>query len=332
MIKNRMERRGELVSSRIVWLILIILGFAVILIFLGMYEWNPVIDKEACHQSVVVRSSFNFGPLEAGKTLPLNCKTENICLTLSGEGCEQYPEGEEVTKIKLDKNPEEARRQVEEIIANTLYDCNWMLGEGNLDFMPHEWSDKDYCLSCARIVLDKEAREEIDNIHYGELYTYLERKGTPGGKSYLESLYPGWINARDSRVVFEEMKESRGEEFNIDYEEWELDLGFEEGYVVLSKMMPENTKEQWIRAGSAVGVGVVGASVIVGTFGGAGPIVAAIAFAAAKASVAGGVYYGGYTFIYEHPKDDYYWVPPTLYPYDFESLKGLNCYSFEFAP
>ena len=315
------NKHAEMTGKAIVELIILIASISVILLLWVAFNWNPTIDRESCHQSIILRSSFNAGFLEVSKNVvPLKCQTEKICL---GGSCEsEFGDAgrkNPVTKIKLSKNEEELKQEVLETIANSMYDCHSMLGEGKLDFMPSKFWTKNYCLICSRFILDEEFKGKIENIAYGDIYKYLGEKKISDDKSYLEYLYPQWKNWQDSKVIFEEMKKiSDDEEFEkLDFEDWELDLNFEKGYVIVTQM------------DTAGFGGVVGKTVLLITAGG---FIATGFGAPIGATLLVGASAGGISLWYTHPQGNAVYSPPTIYPYDLENLNSLKCSSFETAP
>ncbi len=336
------NKKAELTSKHLVILILLVIAFAMILLFWNMLNPKGEIDKEVCHNSVVLRSSFNYGALEVGKkAVPLRCKTEKICLSMSGENCEEFGESIKeypVNKIKLDDDKTVARKEIKDALAVALYDCHSMLGEGKLDFMPHEFKDKNYCLICSRIVLDEQAKEEIEDIPYGEFYQYLEQKQTPQGESFLKYVYSGWTSWKDSQDLFKNLKEQgeiEGEKEgfeNLDFEDWKIALDKKGGYAVIAQMRPEGTLDKWLAtAGTAIGgtaITLIGAASIPIS----GPVGVAIAVTGAKIGLAGTAVASGAVFWYTHPSGKYEYSPPSIYPYDLDALEKIRCYSFETAP
>ncbi len=316
-----MKKKADLTSKQLVTIIVLIASFAVILIFYWQYNWTGTIDKEVCHQSVVMRSTFNYGPFEPGKeVIPLKCKTEKICLTMSGEDCEEFGKPSKknpITKIKV-KNKED----IMEAIANAMYECHSMLGEGKLNFMPHKFWDTNYCLICSRFTFDEEAKDKIGEIGYGELYKYLQEKRTPQGQSYLEYLYPGWKNSEKSKELFKNLQDkSENPEFKkLRFEDWKINLHFNQGYAIVSQMITEGTFRSWGKSimifVTAAGLSITG----IGTPIGIGLMAGAV--------------FGGLSLWYSYPgsSGDFVYSPPAVYPYDVDSLKALKCYSFEIAP
>ena len=105
-----MNKKGATVQAIIISIIIILLSGAIIFLFFRFLPYKEMIDKEACHQSVILRSQSIAG-FEPGKHLvPLNCKTQEIEISSTNE---QFIARE---------------------ISNAMYDCWWMLGEGKYDF------------------------------------------------------------------------------------------------------------------------------------------------------------------------------------------------------
>ena len=340
MKTKKVKKRAEMTSKEIVGLIIVIFCFLVVLVFIGIMQWRASANQDACHESVVLRSSFNFGAFELGKNIPLKCKTENICLSMSGDDCVQaYGKNTKdnpvtTTKINLNKDPNAAREQIKSAIADSMYDCNSILGEGKLDFMPHKFYKEDYCMLCSRVALDKTAMNSIAPIAYWELYDLLSKKQTLGGKSYLESIYPGWKNPRDSEKLFAAMQADSSaspELKSLQYINWNMNMNLSQGYTIAAKMSPAATWQKYAKmTGVAVGAVVAVASLAyVLPASAVGVIILGVS---SKAIGAGAVAYAGYIFVYDHPNDQYQWTPPTIYPYDSDTLNSLKCTSFEMTP
>ena len=105
------------------------------------------LDKEACHASVIARSSALLrGTQYTPGLFPLRCKTEKIEISTSDE--------------------EEIKKEV----ANAMFDCWWMLGEGKHDFFePSGWIktggfEFSNCLICSEIKFKGDALEKSLNI------------------------------------------------------------------------------------------------------------------------------------------------------------------------
>lgn len=178
-----MDKRGVTVQSTLIGIIIVILSAAIIFLFLRALPYRETVDKEACHNSVILRSSAILrGESIIPATMPLNCKTQEIVIS-SG-------------------NEEFIKRE----IANAMYDCWWMLGEGKLDFFPESgWKDwgvpglgtsKANCMICATIKFEGAAKgKQIELLNYLEEtkiptknITYLEYfSEEPGAKLPVDS-------------------------------------------------------------------------------------------------------------------------------------------------
>ncbi len=328
------RRKAELTSGQIVSIIILAISFIIILFILyKAYNWNPLIDRETCHESIVYRSSVNWGLIKTSNMVPLKCQTEKVCLTMGGKECTQVGKNSPnnpVTTVKLDKDIISARQQVMDKIAEGMYDCHSMLGEGQLGFMPEKGYPKKYCLICARFVLDEEARQKIEDIRYTELYQDLWKKVAPNKKTYLEYLHPDWKdwrsiwnlflelkkNIKDDGILGAEQKSITRSDYTI--EDWKINLEDENGFVIVAQTEPAGYWQSFALAGgTAIGAGALAAT-------GFGAPVAVTLLAAGGA--------GATTFWYSSPTGDFEYSPPHIEPYSLERLQSLNCDSFETAP
>lgn len=338
------DRIGEMTSSQFVILIILIVSFAIILLMFWIYPWNEEISKDTCHSSVVMRSSFNFGPIEASKEIPLKCKTEKICLSSKGKDCTELGPGsrnDPVEKIRA-----KTKGEALDVIAQAMYDCHSMLGEGKLDFMARDFRKTNYCLICSRIVFDEETAKSIGNIQMGELYQYLGSKKDPQGRSYLEFLYPGWTNWESAKLIFEAMQKSASDdEINekvqkdssaiqsikkMKFEDWVINTRYPGGYVIIDQMAPEGTWKNTLTM-----IGIAGGAVLAVVGLAALPVTGALAVVVGlttKTVIFGAAVGTGYTFWFEHPNGKYQYSPPTLYPYELNALRSINCDTFQLAP
>lgn len=315
-------KKGEIMTDSSINMILLIIGFVVIIILIGMIVYYTLIKERTCHDSIVMRSSVNNAIFSAARMIPLKCETEKMCLTSSGETCPSLGVASKdnyILKKTINTDPEKAKNDVLDQIATQLYQCHSMLGEGLLNFMPPGMTTKNYCLICSRIVLDDKARQEVPDISYSELYQYLSKKRTSDGKSYLESLHPGWTDWRSSQLLFRDLQaSSTNADFkNLKFEDWKIDLGNEKGNAIIAQIAPAG---YWkVIAGTGVVVlGVIATATYVGAPAG-------IALIAAGSS-------GVATFWYSSPGGKFQYSPPEVYPYNLTSLQNMGCYSFETAP
>jgi len=332
---KKLNKNAAMSVNMIITVAGIVIAFAILVLFLVSFNWNPEIDKEVCYQSIVLRSSFNVGPLEAGKTtIPLKCETEKICLTMSGKDCEGL--GEIDVKNRLDKDKEKAKDEIKETIANALYDCHSMVGKGMLDFMPHTTWTENYCLICSRIVLDEEVRNQVEELSYIELYSYMQQKETPEGINYLKAIYDvdgvgemsqmlevvrNEINERNTGIKIENIQDLK------------IDLSNKKGQAIIVQISPKGTWDTWLKAGTA---GVATGAVIAGVIAAPFTAGASLTITGVGAIVLGGVGTGlavtGVVYTKTFPDGKNRYVYPTIYPYNIDSLQELKCSSFETAP
>ena len=90
MLLHKMKnRKGEILTSKLVGILLIVAAF-VILLFVVYTLWSGGVaetQKEECSFSIRNRATAKL--IGASEVLPLKCKTQKICLSLSGEDCEE---------------------------------------------------------------------------------------------------------------------------------------------------------------------------------------------------------------------------------------------------
>jgi hypothetical protein len=324
------KKKGEISTTMIIGLIILIVSFAVILIFVFRIDWFSTIDRETCHQSVVYRSTFKTGPIEGSRVIPLKCKTEKICLSMSGD-CEELSDTKKnpVRKVKLSRDVEKAKEEIKDVFAEEMVNCHSMLGEGKLNFMPHNWGrKKNYGLICSRIVFDDSVKGQIDSIGHGEMYEYLEGKVASDEKSYLEYLYPGWRRSKNAVNLFESFK-SEGSEFSgVGFDDWRMNLDREGGYVIIAQIAPDSVWDSWA-GGVATAVAIPVGVALIAT--GVGAPVGAVLIAGATTIGVVSVVSGGAVLWYSYD-DEFYYSPPTIYPFEIKVLKDLGINNFEIAP
>lgn len=331
------NKKGEMTKEQLIATIFIVIAVAFLIIFIVRASLGSEIDRDTCHESIILRSSFNLGPLELSKkAVPLKCATEKICLTMSGEDCGAYAGYDKTNppvKVKLSSDKTEAMKQIEESLANALYDCHAILGEGKLDFANHDFYSNNYCLICARIALDEKARQVFsDGLRYDEFYQYLARKAIPNDaqkRSYLQYLYPG-LEVKDLPTFVEDIKKSDPVFKDMTLENWKIDLSQEDGYGVIAQMIPLGTFVKWVGIGAGAVVAAGGAVLVAtGIFAEAGIPLMVVG---GKILIGTGVVASGVMYVKGHPNNKYKYISPMLFPYNADSLRNFGCYSFETAP
>lgn len=151
LIKNK---KAALVQYTLITIIILLVSAAIVLLFFKAFPFEETIDKEACRTSVALRNeAYLRGENILPEIVPLKCKTEKITITT---------ENEEIIKRNL---------------ANAMYDCWWMMGEGKMQpfaestwrsfAIPNKGNAESACVICSTIDFDKGAKNKrIDLLPY----------------------------------------------------------------------------------------------------------------------------------------------------------------------
>lgn len=197
-----MEKKGEMTTQQIVVLIILIASFAVILFFLAQLRLGEETDREICHNSVIARA--NIGKFSSGvaESIPLDCKRKYLCISEDGS-CEALHKPQ-IEKVKT-------KTDVFEVLADDLANCWWMFGEGKINYVGKDMTQKLYCSQCSQIAFD----DSVKKIFQGEnkfnkkdFYEFLTRFNWTEDQSYFEYLF--------GSVGFEEFSESSFGEIDLD--------------------------------------------------------------------------------------------------------------------
>jgi len=157
-------KKAVTVSNMIVTTILIILGFVIVVFFITQYGWKEQVDRQTCHQSILLRNSFNLGYLDIARTsIPLKCQTEKYCfVTSKSEDCEKFV-GQEYEKVVADTNEKAVNK-----IANLIVELWGVKGEGKLQVFTRisggeviELKFYKNCLDSARLDFSKEFNKKF---------------------------------------------------------------------------------------------------------------------------------------------------------------------------
>lgn len=347
-----MNKKASDLVKYITAIVLIIVSAIIIIFFWTNLKVEENATKDACLASVELRD-IKLLLMEASDFIPLNCKTEKICLTKSGENCKAIgfkpSKTNEITKIKIGLLSTTKQKAIE-TLSNSLYDCHKMLGQGELNFMPKEWSAKNYCLICSHIALDTEAREELKEVSYFELYQYLQIKINSEGNSYLKSIY-GVDNANEMLTALQQATDQINNKKGEKIKPGDLKIQFgEQGNVVLAQISTQSTWETYLTygggtaGGSLAVIGVLlapftaGASLSLTVWGTSGAVVSIAAGEiseeiTSETDLEENQEYSVYPLILKKiPGRDAIYAAPSIYPYDIKILKGLDCNEFALAP
>ena len=161
-----MNGKKGLEQGVIIGIIIALIGAAIIFLFFRTLSPKEIVDKETCKLSVLLRNTPSADQPVTGesafkKIFPLKCKTQDILID--------------------SKESEDAEKRV----ANAMYDCWDMLGEGKLDPFLEGWLKefgivpaKSACVICSTIKFSNRAQQnykEIDIVDYLDM-TYIPLK------------------------------------------------------------------------------------------------------------------------------------------------------------
>ena len=176
-------KKGFLAIEYVAGIILLLIGAALLFLVINQFT-NVSIDREACKASVVSRASL---PVAGKGYVPLNCRTEKICITgkFFGGKCDELKNAEGVKTIKVGNN-EAGLNQIQKIYAESITECWNMMGRGRVSLFAQ--STVNYygvgeiyptCVVCSRIAID---RDSLDNVPFEDMNVreYMMRYAVPG--------------------------------------------------------------------------------------------------------------------------------------------------------
>ena len=170
---------------QLVAIIILIAGFAVLLLFLLKANLYGTTEKEICHNSVVLESKT---PLIS----TLDCKTQYICIS-GGNDCTTISANEKVDVT--------TKEDIMKALADKMSECWYMFGEDkHLNYAGGEVSSpKVYCAVCSIIAFDNKIQSETKSITHSEFYNYLATTKKTNSQTYLQYLY-GVSNVNDLQI------------------------------------------------------------------------------------------------------------------------------------
>lgn len=202
MEKAGMEKRGELTSTQIVFMVIAILGFVILMWFVAKLGVEQQSETQICHFSVLTRAGLqsSVAGAKVSEYQPLNCKAQNICVSEKPGACTQAFAGEKSKTVRVDKGEggegeRETARTLEREIAEQMYSCWTMIGEGKLDLF-HGATQKlglnpakdPICVVCSRIALDVAKEREQRVLDSVDVPAYLRSHKLPDGSmTYLQA-------------------------------------------------------------------------------------------------------------------------------------------------
>ena len=141
-------KKGELTSKQLITIIILIISFAIILIFFLMFPWKQEITRETCTNSIVLRSKV---PDLLKGASGLKCESQDVCINLGGE-CSGVRENVENIRIE---NVEKINEKLNEL----KLDCFGMVGEGKV-----KYGKNGECGLCHLIYFDDKVQQEVGEI------------------------------------------------------------------------------------------------------------------------------------------------------------------------
>ena len=189
VFKMKNKKRGELTTTMLVTIILLIVGFGLILFVYTQLGWTGEVDREVCHQSVIMRGTLP-GSYGLKEYAPLKCSTEKNCI---GENCEKLKDvpKKEVNKIKINDVGD-----IERFVSQDIIDCWTMMGEGKISIFSNYMAENyglgqvyPTCVICSRIAFDDNLELDSGKIGDANILKYmLTHKMPEQDISYYEFL------------------------------------------------------------------------------------------------------------------------------------------------
>lgn len=169
------NKKGELASQQIITIIILIVSFAVILIFFLYLGIKYYIGSETCKQSIELREIGFFGKYITS----LNCPIQKVCINIGGE-CSGA--GTDAVNVKISES--DLKNNVMKAIAELQADSWGLVFNGEKKF-PEEGD----CFLPYIIYFDPEIQGKISSIESLDYLKFLEQKKISGDESYLHYLY-----------------------------------------------------------------------------------------------------------------------------------------------
>jgi len=209
-----MNKKGAILSSELVVMISVILGaIFVALWFFGFFDNGSLTERETCGLSILSRATV---PSVVQQGIPLSCFTEKVCITtkegflgIGGKDneCEQFSGDENVRTVyvKVDGGIGDVKAvdTIQREVANAMFDCWIMAGQGKLDIF-NNYKSKDAigllgesaleytnfkipeintnCIVCSRVafsdsLIEADKNGFLDDIDYN---AFMSREKVPG--------------------------------------------------------------------------------------------------------------------------------------------------------
>lgn len=159
-----MKNKGELTTQQIVTIIILIASFVVILFLLFRLNFGEETNKEICHNSVVMLGK------KGGLFTSLDCKTTYICISGGGDCDFSYDSKQEISLGETVIN------ETKEYIQTEMKDCDWMFGEGKINYVGSVDLPGYRCAICSTIKFDEKIQEQFETIKFDETVLVTSEK------------------------------------------------------------------------------------------------------------------------------------------------------------
>jgi hypothetical protein len=324
-IFRKKKKKAELTSKYIITILLLVIGFGIVLLFYFSLGLGSMVNREVCHESVILRATAPDTFIGTKDYVPLKCNTRKVCITedFFGKGdCEEFA-GEEYDKARISGNKEDKERKIKMFLAREMADCWAMMGEGKVQIFTREKSDTRTCVVCSRIAFDKELKDEIGEIE--GLGKYLITHKVPEKDiSYWEFL------THSSRIPSQQNYDAESDVYSMDEK------------AIIFMEIGKGTLSGWITELAGTGTGCFLGAKIGAAIGsivpGAGTVAGGLIGCIGGGSIG---WYGGNelgkeiedvsVLAGEFGEDDYS-AGNFFIDYDVAKLKGLKCDSFRGTP
>ncbi|MFW5846807.1 MAG: hypothetical protein ACOCUU_01485 [Nanoarchaeota archaeon] len=191
---NKNKKASGLPAEMVIIIILALVGFALVVWFLySQLSWEGMVDRETCHQSVVLRgASWDKWHSSSKDLVPLKCKTRNICVTEDKnkvDKCENYWEKFDI--VVVSENKLEQKKEIMRLFADEMATCFWMMGEGRLQiFKRDNLKGEKRGVICSNIMLEPENTKIKSLSNFHDMGKYLLAHSPPQDEkvSYWEYL------------------------------------------------------------------------------------------------------------------------------------------------
>jgi len=295
------NKNAEITTEQIVTLSVIILSLIIILYFILTANLGKVSEQEICHTSVVTRSAGFL----TQQTIPLNCKTEYVCITKDGT-CEGMNSPEIVKVQNID--------DIYKTLADQMANCWYTFGEGKLNYVGSGLTSNLYCSICSQIGFDNSAYLPKNEIDEKDFYNYLATTNDSGkGETYLEYL----VGLQSSKAIEDALK-SENSNFGT--------IRLDKQYYIVMGIFNKISSLQWFAAGAAVGGGTMIALALTPFTGGVSlaslPVIIAIAGGTGAGAAAG--YFIGTSITGTSGQQ---FLSPTIIQANSDDFNKLKCTS-----